>query len=148
MTLRPCLDCGEPADGPRCADHRLPDRKPSARQRGYDAAHDRLSRRVRRMQPWCSGCGAVEELECDHLPIAWERKAAGLPIRECDVQVLCRSCNNFAGAARGPNNTRGDTPGSTPKDPRPQQNFQLYTGLGPIVQVAAAPGEFAGGSER
>jgi 5-methylcytosine-specific restriction endonuclease McrA len=109
MTMRPCLDCGEPADGPRCPEHTV-DTKPAAAQRGYDHAWTKLSKRARRLQPFCLDCGSTEDLQCDHTPEAWARKAAGKPIRLQDVQVLCGPCNRDAGAARGPQATRGPTP--------------------------------------
>jgi 5-methylcytosine-specific restriction endonuclease McrA len=124
VTLSPCLDCGEPCAGPRCTEHTT-DAKGTRHQRGYDAAWDRLSRRARRLQPWCGGCGATEDLQTDHTPEAWARKAAGKPIRLQDVQVLCGPCNRAAGAARGPSATRGSTPTTPAPGPRPRQNVSL-----------------------
>lgn len=100
MTLRPCLVCSEPTDGPRCPEHTV-DRKPTAHQRGYDAAWQRLSRKARRMQNFCTDCGSVFDLQCDHTPEAWRRKAAGKPIRLQDIDVVCGPCNRARGAARG-----------------------------------------------
>lgn len=100
MTLRPCLACGRPTDATRCADHQV-DTKASARTRGYNAAWDNLSRRARRLQPFCGHCGATTDLQCDHTPQAWERHDAGLVIRLEDVAVLCGACNRAAGQARG-----------------------------------------------
>lgn len=108
MTLTACLDCGEACTGPRCPEHTL-DPKPDAATRGYDAAWKQLSKRARRLQPWCDNCGATEDLQADHSAEAWARKAAGKSIRLQDVQVLCGPCNRAAGAARGPQ-TRGDAP--------------------------------------
>jgi len=34
---------------------------PSARELGYDAQWDRLSKRARRMQPFCIDCGSTED---------------------------------------------------------------------------------------
>ncbi|UUO03631.1 hypothetical protein M4D79_12115 [Mycolicibacterium novocastrense] len=107
MTLRPCLDCGQPATGPRCPEHTI-DTKPTAHQRGYDIAWQRLSKRARRLQPFCTDCGSTEDLQCDHLPSAWARKAAGKSIRLQDVEVVCRACNLARGAARGNAVTRGN----------------------------------------
>ncbi len=100
MTLRPCIDCGEPTGRSRCDDHRLGDSKPPARTRGYGTTWDKLSQRARRLQPWCSDCGTTSDLTCDHLPSAWERHDAGLVIRLEDVDVVCRPCNGKRGAAR------------------------------------------------
>ena len=129
MTLRPCLDCGEIAEGgPRCEAHTV-DHKPPAAARGYDAAWARLSKRARRTQPFCSDCGATEDLQCDHTPEAWERKAKGLPIRVTDIAVVCGPCNRRRGAARGPGVTRGEAPEARPTDPRGRQNLH-YTSHG------------------
>lgn len=127
MTLRPCLICGEPSAKSRCPEHRPADRKASPRQRGYDAAWDRLSKRARRLQPFCGSCGSTEDLQTDHTPEAWERKAKGLPIRLQDVRVCCGPCNRAAGAARG-QTPRGKPPVNAPVDPRPQAKFELHTG--------------------
>lgn len=98
MTLKPCIDCGEPSDGPRCRLHRPPEK--SRRERGYDAAWDRLSRRARRLQPFCIDCGATDDLQGDHSPQAWQRREQGLPIRLCDIDVVCGPCNRRRGCAR------------------------------------------------
>lgn len=102
MTWTTCLECGQPSPEPRCEDHARPTNRPS-RAAGYDAAWDRLSRRARRLQPFCSDCGATTDLTCDHSPEAWKRKERGLSIRLEDVDVVCRACNSRRGAAR----TRG-----------------------------------------
>lgn len=101
MTLRPCIDCGEPTDGARCVEHARPSSpKASASSRGYDAAWQRLSAKARRLQPFCADCGATDDLQADHRPEAWARKAAGKPIRLADVDVVCGPCNRRRGAAR------------------------------------------------
>lgn len=116
MTLRPCLDCGIPADGPRCTEHTI-DTKAPAGARGYDGAWKRLSKRARKLQPFCLECGSTEDLQTDHTPEAWQRRAAGKPIRLEDVQVLCGPCNRAAGAARGHTATRGQSPTASAIDP-------------------------------
>lgn len=111
MLLKPCLDCGEPSEGRRCeacAPSASSLRKTSPRERGYDAGWDRLSRTARRLQPWCSDCGTDEHLTADHLPRAWERKAAGLPLRLEDVEVVCNDCNVARGSSR-PGSQRNST---------------------------------------
>ena len=124
MTLRTCLDCGEPCDGPRCNEHTV-DTKPSATERGYDHKWTLLSIRARRHQPFCTDCGSVEDLQCDHLPSAWERKAAGLPVRIQDVDVVCGPCNRDRGAARGPSGPRGDAPRRAHPDPSLRPNLRV-----------------------
>lgn len=108
MTLKPCVQCGEPTPRSRCDEHTIR-RAKSPRDYGYDSAWDRLSRRARRMQPWCSDCGAVDDLTTDHSPEAWAAKQAGRAIDISMVDVVCRSCNTRRGAARSPS-TRGNAP--------------------------------------
>lgn len=105
-----CATCGELADGTYCPAHRPVDRRYKDRNaRGYDSAWKRLSSRARRLQPFCEDCGATTDLTADHSPQAWERKAAGKPIRLQDIAVVCASCNSKRGAARG-EKTRGIDP--------------------------------------
>lgn len=126
MTLRPCLVCGEPASGPRCTDHAI-NRKPAASERGYDHAWTLLSRRARRLQPFCTDCGSTEDLQLDHTPEAWERKANGKSIRLTDVAVVCGPCNRRLGAARGQRVTRprGDAPSTPATDPSGSQSLRV-----------------------
>lgn len=101
--MKPCLECGEPSEGRRCEACAPPAsrlRKTTARERGYDTAWDRLSRAARKLQPFCSDCGSEERLTADHKPQAWERKAAGLPLRLEDVEVVCNDCNVRRGSSR------------------------------------------------
>lgn len=106
--LIPCLSCGELSPATRCPECSREFNRATARRygprgsrsRGYDHAWDKLSRTARRLQPFCSKCGATDNLQCDHSPRAWERKAKGLPIRLKDVDVLCGPCNVAAGSAR------------------------------------------------
>ncbi|MGP5257801.1 hypothetical protein [Glutamicibacter ardleyensis] len=100
--LKACAHCGELSNGTYCIDHRPKDnRGKNRRNQGYDAAWDRLSKRARFMQPFCSVPGCTDQdLTVDHSPEAWERKQLGKPIRLQDVEVLCRSHNSKRGAAR------------------------------------------------
>jgi 5-methylcytosine-specific restriction protein A len=129
MTLKPCIVCGEPSAASRCPEHTA---KPAASptERGYDWQWTKLSRRARKLQPWCSGCGATEDLQADHSPEAWARKAAGLSVRLRDVQVLCGGCNRAAGAARGSSDTRGVAPRGTHPDSTVRQNVSYSLGVG------------------
>lgn len=97
--------CTEVTEGRWCEEHTTVDRSSRRRPRsfraaGYDAAWDRLSRRARELQPWCSDCGTAESLTADHLPSAWARKAARLPLRLRDVDVVCGPCNSRRGSSR------------------------------------------------
>lgn len=103
VTLRPCIECGELSQSERCDDHKLNasgKHALSPYERGYDAAWRKLSERARRLQPFCSDCGATDDLQTDHTPRAWARKAAGKVIRLKDVDVVCGACNRARGSAR------------------------------------------------
>ena len=118
--MRPCVECGEPAEDTRCAEHtvshravtRTPESRPS-RRAGYTTAWDRLSKRARRLQPFCSDCGTRDDLTADHSPEAWRRHDAGKPVRLCDIDVVCRRCNSRRGPAR-PSAARSDPRGVPP----------------------------------
>lgn len=102
--LRPCLSCGEPTEGTRCEAHppmhaRTRERG-SYRERGYTKQFDRLSKRAKELQPWCTDCGSTMNLQADHLPEAWHRHALGLTIRLTDVEVVCARCNTARGSSR------------------------------------------------
>lgn len=100
MTLKPCLDCGELTPDSRCPEH---DTRPprASRAAGYDTAHDKMSRRARAIQPWCTTCGTEDDLQLDHSPETWKRKAEGKPLRLSDYRgVYCGDCNRKNGAAR------------------------------------------------
>ena len=105
MTLKPCQVCGEPTASTRCEEHTVRPEpiKPRAKTaaRGYNETWNKLSKRARRLQPFCSDCGATERLTADHSPEAWERHEQGLPIRLVDVDVVCDPCNQRRGPARG-----------------------------------------------
>ena len=100
MILQPCIECGHLSARNRCDTHALPDRKIQAQRRGYDAQWRRLSRKARKLQPFCTDCGATNDLQADHSPEAWERHERGLPIRLTDVSVVCGECNRRRGQAR------------------------------------------------
>ena len=112
MTMRPCIECGEISSQSRCEEHRLAGGKhlESAHQRGYDYAWRRLSERARKLQPFCTDCGATEDLQTDHSPEAWKRKESGKSIRLKDVAVVCGPCNRKRGAARSRESEVGGIP--------------------------------------
>lgn len=136
MTSRPCIDCGTVTGGSRCDSCRLAlaaeqerhrDR-PSPSRRGYGSRWAGLSRRARRQQPWCSRCGATDDLTADHVtPLA----AGGPRLPRVDgVDVLCRACNS-AKHDRLPTTGGGD-PGGTPVErsllyPLPKHQRPLHT---------------------
>jgi len=103
MLMTSCLECGEVSDGPRCELHRPKESPKPETGKLYDWNWQKLSKRARRLQPFCSDCFAREDLQADHSPEAWERKAAGKPIRLQDIDVVCGDCNIKRGSARGDN---------------------------------------------
>ena len=128
--LKPCAGCGDLAATAWCETCKPPKREPypkRPRQLGYDTAWDKLSKRARKLQPWCTDCGATDDLTCDHSEQAWQRKADGLPIRLDDVDVVCRSCNGKRGRARPTTASTPTTPGGT-LDAQPP-------GTAPLAQV-------------
>lgn len=117
--LRPCLVCGELSERTHCDEHYSAPIKANTTKRGYGWTWQKLSRRARRMQPWCSDCGTNDDLTTDHTPEAWRRAEAGQSIRLQDVDVVCRSCNSKRGAARG------GTPRTSDPAPGARHSFGL-----------------------
>lgn len=107
--LKACADCGDLTTRARCTACRPPDHELSASRRGYDSAWVRLSRRARRLQPWCIDCGTSSDLTVDHSVEAWLAHKAGREITLDMVEVVCRACNTRRGRAR-------PTPGDPPRD--------------------------------
>lgn len=69
-------------------------RRPRARHdQSYGRRWRALSLATRQRQPWCSRCGAVEDLTADHLvPLS----RGGDPMGP--TETLCRRCNSSKGA--------------------------------------------------
>ena len=120
--MKLCVVCGEPCLDGRCSEHR-PEQptKLSPRQRGYTPSWDKLSARARRIQPWCSDCGTMEDLTADHL--TWPARTL------VDVDVVCRSDNSKRGAARSLATGTGVEARPTLKDPRAKANFRTVDRL-------------------
>jgi hypothetical protein len=127
--LTTCLECGELAEQPYCDLHKPKESPKPETGKLYDWNWQKLSKRARRLQPFCSDCLATEDLQADHSPEAWERKAAGKPIRLEDIDVVCGDCNRKRGAARGDNinHTRGIEVEGLPPHPRADSESQLLS---------------------
>ena len=100
---KPCIQCGELSPASYCPDHTHRSGRPA---HGYGSRWDRLSRRARQLQPWCTDCGSTEQLSLDHTPEAWRRIAEGrtLTLKDCQdgaLVVRCLPCNSRRGPARG-----------------------------------------------
>lgn len=157
MTLKPCLQCGELSEAARCPLHRTTAPRASRQERGYVSGWDALSKRARLLQPWCLDCGGTESLSADHTPRAWARAARRLPVRLCDVVVLCGGCNASRGSSR-PGTERyaaweaedGDVRAKTPEtwgvDPAgraPVPGRIAESGLFSLGQTDAVPGAWS-----
>lgn len=94
MTLRPCLSCGVPSDAsrcPPCSSEQLATR--DKRSAHFNTARwKRLSKRLRRMSPFCERCGAVEHLQVDHIVRLVDRPDWCYEV--ANLRILCRSCNS------------------------------------------------------
>lgn len=103
MPPRLCLaGCGRLTTATRCEPCRLARQRRrdaargSAAARGYDAAWRRVVAAAIAEQPWCTYCGATEDLTGDHvIPLA-----AGGTSDPSNVVVACRPCNSTRGARR------------------------------------------------
>jgi len=69
---------------------RPPDRRPSARKRGYGAAWERLRARVLAEEPVCRACGIARATDVDHI---LPRRRGGTDARD-NLQALCHSCHS------------------------------------------------------
>jgi len=100
VTLKPCVQCGEPSDRSRCPAHGPKD-APKVRDRGHvhtnTATWKALSKKARRLQPWCTWCGTTDDLCTDHVIPYSVAPELGHSIENC--QVLCRPCNGRRGDA-------------------------------------------------
>ena len=94
MTLRPCLTCGTPATGPRCPDHTVD------RARDHIASFNlgrwkALSKRLRRLSPFCEQCAATVNLTVDHVLPVSQFPELTYAVENC--RVLCKVCNGKRG---------------------------------------------------
>jgi len=93
---RPCLDCGLlTTSGDRCDKHRKEAAARWKAKRGpspyLDPAWRRLSAKARKEQPWCTLCGATEDLTADHIvPLS---KGGALLVPTHALRILCRRCH-------------------------------------------------------
>ena len=86
-----CADCA------RAYERAKRQRRGTRQQRGYDREWYELARQAVAAQPYCSACGATQDLTVDHGNPA-TRGRPGLTLN--DVQVLCRPCNARKGDSR------------------------------------------------
>lgn len=128
---KPCLVCGVPTDASHCTEHQpapWQHRESSARSRGYSTSWDKLSRRARRLQPFCTDCGTTDDLQLDHTARTWERIDQGKVVRLKDTGgVVCGPCNVERGAARGRTDDQGTGPSRGAPGPRGKAQSPSHT---------------------
>ncbi|WP_019874175.1 hypothetical protein [Sporichthya polymorpha] len=96
--LVPCGICGVPSPQTRCPEHPRATRARERDETQYGRAWRNLSKRARRLQPFCQDCGTKANLTTDHTPAAHHARLNRRPITLAMVEVVCASCN----AKRGP----------------------------------------------
>ena len=99
--LKPCLTCGVPSRATRCEAHTLPKtenpNRLSRQARGYDAAWQRLSSKIRASRPWCEMCGTSQaRLTVDHIV----PQSLGGDNSAGNLRVLCLDCHNRFGITK------------------------------------------------
>lgn len=97
MTLKPCIQCGEPSDRSRCPEHRPKDTRTDRAHIAWrnDIRWKSLSKRLRRASPFCEACGTSADLTVDHvIPVA-DAPELAYAVENC--RVMCRPCNGRRG---------------------------------------------------
>ena len=95
MLMQPCVQCGEISDRNRCEQHR-PQHAPKDRTK--HVAHQNrsrwanLSRRLRKMSPFCELCGTSSDLTVDHIIRVTDRPEWTYEVD--NLRVLCRTHNS------------------------------------------------------
>lgn len=97
MIAKPCITCGEPTAGTRCPEHRLKDTRTDRTHVAWKngTAWKNLSKRLRRLSPFCEWCGDTEALSVDH--ILPESDYPELAYASENCRVLCKPCNGRRG---------------------------------------------------
>lgn len=95
MLMQPCVECGDLSTKNRCEAHQLPS---APKDRGRHVAHANrarwanLSRRLRRMSPFCEMCGTKDDLTVDHIVRVTDRPEWTYEVD--NLRVLCRTHNS------------------------------------------------------
>lgn len=95
MPLRPCLTCGRPSRSARCpACTRTHDqqRRPSPRDRGYDAEYRRNRRLLLADHPRCHWCGDLASTADHVIPVS-----KGGTNDQANLVPACPACNSGRG---------------------------------------------------
>ncbi|WP_165612733.1 HNH endonuclease signature motif containing protein [Mycobacterium kubicae] len=97
---RPCIACGAIiSSGSRCDDCRLSSKQPDNSKRHAIRSNPtrwkNLSKRLRRLSPFCELCGATSRLQVDHIIPLGEAEQLGISAYEiANLRVLCRTCTS------------------------------------------------------
>lgn len=91
---KPCIKCGEPSPGTHCPGCRPTDTR-TTRDRKNNAQWKNLSKRLRRLSPFCEFCGATEQLSVDHILPVSDYPELTYATENC--RVLCKQCNGKRG---------------------------------------------------
>ena len=96
MTLmQPCVECGDLSNRNRCEAHQLPSAPKNRTNHVAYANRSRwknLSRRLRRMSPFCEMCGTKDDLTVDHIVRVTDRPEWTYEVD--NLRVLCRTHNS------------------------------------------------------
>lgn len=94
MLMQPCVECGDLSMKNRCEAHQLPSAPKNRDNHVAYANRSRwknLSRRLRKMSPFCEMCGAKDDLTVDHIVRVTDRPEWTFAVD--NLRVLCRRCN-------------------------------------------------------
>lgn len=95
--LKPCIMCGELSTRSRCPDHRLDDHPNRSTHHAHanTARWKQLSKKARKLAPFCETCGTRDDLTTDHIIPIDEDPDLTYAIE--NLRVLCRTCNGRRG---------------------------------------------------
>ncbi len=128
MSMKPCLVCGDVSDATRCPEHRTKDERVRPAER-RTARWARLSKRLRKAQPFCLTCGSRDDLTVDHvIPVTIR---PDLAFEVDNLAVLCRRCNSRKGTTvTKRDQTGGVTPTESDASPRRKAQGPSHTPRG------------------
>ena len=93
MTMTSCLVCGEVSERARCPQHQIVKVKTNTDHVAFanNARWKKLSKKLRKLSPFCELCGTPEDLTVDHIVRVTDRPEWTYEIDNC--RVLCRFHN-------------------------------------------------------
>lgn len=93
MTMTSCLVCGEVSERARCPEHQIVKVKTNTDHVAFanNARWKKLSKKLRKLSPFCELCGTADDLTVDHLVRVTDRPEWTYEIDNC--RVLCRFHN-------------------------------------------------------